>query len=400
MFANNDLILVLTPSLAILVLAAILIVAWLVQRSQRFLLWQACAYSLTALTLGAQTLLTLEELNRYALLIGSCYLLSAWCLARSWAERWRVSTQPQVALLIAIVTLAALHQFSQIEPNVWARVSSFSVGSSLVLLLPILQVRSKKNSFDWLDKSLLWLSILFTAYTFTRPALIWLLGYTDLRALPRSPYWMLTLLSILNFSLLFTVVMAAIAVKETVGKLRKERDIDALTQILNRRSFHEHAQKRLADMRRYPMAVLACDIDHFKRINDTWGHERGDMVLQLVASTLQNNVREHDLVARFGGEEFVLLLADITLEDAELIAQRIQRDLGSRNTVLPTGPKLTMSFGISLITRSFQFEQAMKEADRLLYQAKNAGRDRVHVSGVSYPDISVETHQLWSRPAA
>jgi diguanylate cyclase (GGDEF)-like protein len=123
-----------------------------------------------------------------------------------------------------------------------------------------------------------------------------------------------------------------------------------LTQILNRRSFQEHAQKRLADMRRYPMAVLACDIDHFKRINDTWGHERGDMVLQLVSSTLQNNVREHDLVARFGGEEFVLLLADITLGDAELIAQRIQRDLGSKNTVLPTGPKLTMSFGISLIT--------------------------------------------------
>lgn len=97
MFANNDL-LVLTPPLAIFVLAVILVVAWLAQRSQRFLLWQACAYSLTALTLGAQTLLllTLEELNRYALLIGSCYLLSAWCLARSWAERWRVSTQPQV----------------------------------------------------------------------------------------------------------------------------------------------------------------------------------------------------------------------------------------------------------------------------------------------------------------
>jgi hypothetical protein len=155
-----------------------------------------------------------EELNRYALLIGSCYLLSAWCLAKSWAQRWRVSTQPRVALLIAIVTLAALYQFSQVEPNVWARVSSFSVGSSLVLLLPILQVHSKKNSYDWLDKSLLWLSIIFTAYTFTRPALIWLLGYTDLRALPRSPYWILTLLSILNFSLLFTVVMSAIAVRK------------------------------------------------------------------------------------------------------------------------------------------------------------------------------------------
>ncbi|MPN44512.1 putative diguanylate cyclase DgcQ [bioreactor metagenome] len=147
------------------------------------------------------------------------------------------------------------------------------------------------------------------------------------------------------------------------------------------------------------MSVLACDIDHFKRINDAWGHERGDMVLQLVSSTLKNNLREHDLVARLGGEEFVLLLADITLREAELIAQRIQRDLGSKNTVLPTGPKLTMSFGISSITKPSQFEQAMKEADQLLYQAKNAGRDRVHVSGVFYPDISVDIHQQWNRPA-
>ena len=106
-------------------------------------------------------------------------------------------------------------------------------GSGLVLLLPILQVRSRKHSFDWLDRSLLWLSIIFTAYTFTRPALIWLLGYSDLRSLPRSPYWILTLVSILNFSLLFTVVMTAIAVKETVDKLRKERESHRLPWRLN-----------------------------------------------------------------------------------------------------------------------------------------------------------------------
>lgn len=148
------------------------------------------------------------------------------------------------------------------------------------------------------------------------------------------------------------------------------------------------------------MAVLACDIDHFKRINDAWGHERGDKVLQLVSATLQNNVREQDLVARFGGEEFVMLLTDIRPCDAELIAQRIQRDLGAKNPVLPSGPKLTMSFGISSITQSFQLEQALKEADQLLYQAKNAGRDRVHVSGVVYPDSSDETLQQRNRPAA
>lgn len=393
MFANNDFILVITPSLAMLVLALLLLIAWLVQRSQRFLLWQSGAYSLAALPLGLQSLLPLEELNRYALFIGSFYLLGAWCLAKSWAERWRVSAQPHTALLIAAITLTALYYFSRIEQSAWARVSSFSFGSGLVLALPTLEVRAKKVPSDWLDKSLLWLSITFTVYTFTRPILIWLLGYSDLRSLPSSPYWLLTLISILSFSLLFTVVMSAIAVRDTVHKLRDERDHDPLTRMLNRRSFQERAQKHLGDPKLYPMAVLACDIDHFKRINDTWGHERGDQVLQLVSSILQNNLRQHDLVARFGGEEFVILLTDITLRDAELLAQRIQCDLGSKNAVLPSGPKLTMSFGISPISESFQLDQALKEADHLLYQAKNAGRDRVHVSGVAYPDIFIDSAQ-------
>ena len=389
MLANYDL-LVLTPPLALLVLAAVLIVAWFNQRSQRFLFWQACAYSLTALPLAAQTLIPLEVLTRYALLIGSIYLLGAWCLAKCWADRWRVSTHPHIALQISIVTLAVVYHFSWVNPFPWARICSFSIGSGLVLLLPILQVRSRVSSLHWLDKLLLWLCIAFTTYTFTRPGLIWLLGYSDLRSLPKSPYWLLTLVSILNFALLFSLVMTAIAAKETVDKLRRERDLDALTQLLNRRSFQEYAQQRLADIRLYPMAVLACDIDHFKRINDSWGHKRGDEVLQLVSTTLKDNVRENDLVARFGGEEFVLLLTEISLEDAEAIAVRIQRDLRLNNEVLPSGYTLTLSFGISALDSNTPLDQALREADRLLYEAKNAGRDRVHVSGGNYPDISIE----------
>lgn len=389
MLANYNL-LVLTPPLALLVLAAVLMVAWFNQRSQRFLFWQACAYSLTALPLAAQTLIPLEVLTRYALLIGSIYLLGAWCLAKCWADRWRVSTHPHIALQISIVTLAVVYHFSWVNPIPWVRICSFSIGSGLVLMLPILQVRSRMSSLHWLDKLLLWLSIAFTTYTFTRPGLIWLLGYSDLRSLPKSPYWLLTLVSILNFALLFSLVMTAIAAKETVDKLRRERDLDALTQLLNRRSFQEYAQQRLADIRLYPMAVLACDIDHFKRINDSWGHKRGDEVLQLVSTTLKDSVRENDLVARFGGEEFVLLLTEISLKDAEAIALRIQRDLRLNNEVLPSGYTLTLSFGISALDSNTPLDQALREADRLLYEAKNAGRDRVHVSGGNYPDISIE----------
>lgn len=298
--------------------------------------------------------------------------------------------QSHIALPIVIVTLAVLFYFSWIKPIQWVRICAFISGSSLLLLLPILPLRSRKASFHWLDRILLWLSIVFITYCFTWPVLTWLLGYSDLRSLSRSPYWYLTLVSILSFALLFSLVMTAIAAKEIFDKLRQERDLDTLTQLLNRRSFHEYAQKRLADKRLYPMAVLACDIDHFKRINDALGHARGDEVLQLVSTVLKSNVRENDLVARFGGEEFVILLTDISLQNAEAVARRIQQDLRLDNQVLPSGYMLTLSFGISALDTSTTLDQALREADMLLYEAKNSGRDRVHLSGGTYPDIYIE----------
>ena len=136
--------------------------------------------------------------------------------------------------------------------------------------------------------------------------------------------------------------------------------------------------------------ILAGDIDHFKRINDNWGHAKGDEVLQLVSNTMQHNVRNQDLVARFGGEEFVLLLTRIDLQGAEQVAKRICMELRHDQEVLPQGLVLTLSFGIASIASKEQLQGALKQADHLLYSAKNAGRDRVHVEGRFYPDISFE----------
>ena len=132
------------------------------------------------------------------------------------------------------------------------------------------------------------------------------------------------------------------------------------------------------------MVVLEGDIDFFKRINDTWGHSRGDQVLQLVSATLQRNVRSEDLAARFGGEEFVLLLTRIDLAGAEQVAQRIRQELSANRNVLPPGEILRISFGIAPVANAQDLENALKQADELLYAAKNAGRDRVHVSGILY----------------
>ena len=101
-------------------------------------------------------------------------------------------------------------------------------------------------------------------------------------------------------------------------------------------------------------------------------------------------MRGFDLVARFGGEEFVMLLTRIDLAEAEQVAQRIRLELRSDHSVLPKNATLTMSFGVAPIENAKQLESALKEADDLLYAAKHAGRDQVHVSGNNYQNIDFE----------
>ncbi|MEG1456534.1 MAG: GGDEF domain-containing protein [Comamonas sp.] len=155
--------------------------------------------------------------------------------------------------------------------------------------------------------------------------------------------------------------------------------MDPLTNLLNRRAFQEAAELRLADPHMAPISVLIGDIDHFKRINDTWGHAHGDHVLQTVARALTQQVRDDDLVARFGGEEFVLLLRT-DLASAEGIAQRIRMQLSEDKQLLPDGERMTISFGIAPIANPTELSATLSRADGLLYQAKQAGRDRVYVA--------------------
>lgn len=395
MHTSNDYIYVLMPSVSLLFLAGLLGVCWVIQRQQRFLFWLCAAYLLTATSIGIRSVLKLELLNHYVVPVNALFLVGAWCMAKSFSVRRGVLVSPLLTASVCVATLVSLYYFVQIAPSLMGRIQAFSIGAALVLLLPVSPVLKRGLSDDWLDRALLWTYVSYAVFTMLRPALVMCLGTTGLSNAMQanSTYWVTTLMSILFFALLFTVLLCAATIRETLSQLRIERDIDMLTQILNRRAFHELAQRRLADQRLYPMVILAGDIDHFKRINDNWGHAKGDEVLQLVSNTMQHNVRNQDLVARFGGEEFVLLLTRIDLQGAEQVAKRICMELRHDQEVLPQGPVLTLSFGIASIASKEQLQGALKQADHLLYSAKNAGRDRVHVEGRFYPDISFENTQ-------
>lgn len=169
-------------------------------------------------------------------------------------------------------------------------------------------------------------------------------------------------------------------------KIMEMANYDPLTGLLNRRAGYVEGYKQLSRMHRYESVkeevVILCDIDHFKAINDKYGHAQGDFVLQFVAKTLTQSLRPYETVVRYGGEEFFIIL-EVEAENLSSLLKRLAKKL-SKQVQLPTSEliSVTMSFGCLLIGQSEieeKIEILLNHADELLYQAKGAGRNRAVV---------------------
>ncbi len=173
------------------------------------------------------------------------------------------------------------------------------------------------------------------------------------------------------------------ALQRDLDEVRRESMLDPLTKIFNRKSFDEGMLKSFAeaDEQGTPLCLMLLDIDHFKRFNDTWGHQTGDQVLRLVAMTLKSNIKGKDMAARYGGEEFAAILPETDLEGAMIVADNIRKavqakELLKRSTNEKLG-RITASFGVAAYRAGDTPSSLIERADRCLYAAKHAGRNRV-----------------------
>ena len=369
----------------VVLLGGVLVACWWVQRSvasSRFLLWLAAGYVLPALALGAQSLMSNAQLGRWALVTAVLYLVGAWCLAQGMAQRYGQAhiNRWQGGVVVA-ATLALVYYFSYTYDDLWARVQWLNMGVGLLQFLATRSLLQAPAARDRLETTLRWTYIAFATYSLARALLVWLVAPgQEVAPITRSGYWLMTLAGTLLFTLWFSLVLLSCAVRDVFTTLREERNRDPLTRLLNRRAFMEAAEEVLNDRRVAPWAVVVGDIDHFKQVNDSWGHACGDQVLQSVSQVLLQQVRAGDLVSRFGGEEFVLLLQRASLADAESVVQRIRQQLASAQiSCLPNGRQVTVSFGIAPVQGLLHLTTALSRADALLYEAKQAGRNRVHV---------------------
>jgi len=170
--------------------------------------------------------------------------------------------------------------------------------------------------------------------------------------------------------------------REGLEVVRRELLTDSLTDLANRKHFEEMLGKAIARAvaQRAPLALILIDVDHFKRFNDTYGHLTGDQVLKLVGVTMRECVKSTATLARFGGEEFGILLPDTRLSSARAVAEQVRenvmrRELVKRSTGESLG-KVTISLGVAFFRQGDTAVSLLERADQCMYAAKHAGRNR------------------------
>jgi diguanylate cyclase (GGDEF)-like protein len=191
-----------------------------------------------------------------------------------------------------------------------------------------------------------------------------------------ATWWLMVVGTTLTVSTLAAVLR--LRADRLVATLADAASHDPLTGLLNRRGFQEHADREMARARRYDvsLAIVVADLDHFKALNDTFGHHSGDAALVAFAALCRANTRPFDIVARVGGEEFALVLPNTGAAGAVVTAGRLRQAMHA-HLASPDGSPVTASFGVAAHPgHGTDLETLLRNADRALYVAKSCGRDR------------------------
>jgi len=264
--------------------------------------------------------------------------------------------------------------------------SAVTILQNLYILILLLRMRSKIKGSGWL---LIICAVIIQLITTS--SLIFTKTTTNLELPPQASTWDIvaiwTVCLMLFFKMMasssgFVVMLRDRDVALEQGKAR----LDHLTQLPNRATLVSELEKivQKSAQQGSTLSLMVIDIDHFKKINDVYGHLQGDQVIQHVAKILKLNCRSTDIAARYGGEEFVFILPNTKLSNAEIVANRIRKAVNQTSLILSNGSelKVTISVGVhsSIPTIDSRWEPLVDAADTAMYMAKQNGRNRVALS--------------------
>src|SRR6266496_4959719 len=271
--------------------------------------------------------------------------------------------------VIATVLFCLLY-FTYWQEDLGKRIISLSLGSVAIVVLLLLQLwRTQKTSLRFSANLLLVSFLVYGMFLILR-------AINMILYLPHDPDSLTPMQSatyLFSFALSFFWSMGFILMvsRRLRNDLMELATIDVLTRIPNRRATQTFLEKELSRAQRHPgeFSVLLIDIDNFKQVNDRWGHAVGDDVLVRTASIFQSMIRKQDLVGRWGGEEFLIILPNDC--DAEVLAERIRSEIAnSKYSHGSASFGITISIGVACAQQFDEIDQILKKADKALYQAK------------------------------
>jgi len=352
---------------------------WLVDRRQLHLLPLAGGFA----GFGAAILVQVLELppqSAFSSVI-SATLYAAGATLFALGVIWRSGRRgiPPPLLLLPLVLVATLAWFSYADDQLLVRIYVLNFGLGLIGIAGTWHARRLANG-SLAERTLFWLQLTLALHFFPRTLLTVDRigsGISDPQRFGGTDFWVLTLYAGAVLGVVIGIGVLLVTAADLVAGLQRERDTDALTGTLNRRGLDARTGELLEQPVYRPITLLACDIDHFKAINDRFGHHAGDQVLQRLGALLRANCRATDIVARIGGEEFVVVLPNTTAAEGFELAERLRRRIAETGTGPGPGPSITCSFGVAgLHDQDADVWAGLQRADRQLYAAKHAGRNR------------------------
>lgn len=338
--------------------------------------WFGAAIFISALAQLIQTALLPNDLFLFAPFITLLFLISIVLCTHAVYKRLKIKTSWYFLTVILIITVSTVGYYSYIEQNLAVRFIAIALATIAILFNNAQPFINAKHTH--ILERLLKLSLSGSILAVSIRAVVLVSLIKNNRSLEDFPFiWASSQFLILFFTSLIFILLCACSIRDSIRKLEYERNIDPLTGLLNRRAFNEIID-HLEPHPNSQNALLICDIDHFKKINDIYGHYIGDLALQHVSHIMRKAVRRYDEIARIGGEEFVIFLQDTSTDTALCVAERI------RETIASTPLKhdnhaiyLSISIGISFFQDQHLFQEALHQADAQLYQAKNLGRNQI-----------------------
>ncbi|HEY4548496.1 MAG TPA: GGDEF domain-containing protein [Pedomonas sp.] len=364
--------------------------AWSIERKRNYLRLLAGACFCFGIGAVSQAMMLPRDIGHNALFSGAFHTLAVLLVSEGVLRRSGRKLGLAVDIAVFLAVIALLWWFFYVSRSVVVRVyvQNFSYGAVLLATAIMLRPLAKGR---YVDRALFWFLLFFAVLFFPRTLLT--MGLQDLISVQEfasTRFWQVLQLSLAIFGsgLGFTILAAALT--DVMDDLRRERDTDPLTGVLNRRGFEDRAA---AALRRgaagagtgtergtgtgAQAALVACDLDHFKSINDTYGHPAGDEVLRRFGALLRETARAGDIIGRTGGEEFLVLLPGTTRAGAFEFAERVRQRLETLAIpALGPGKTVTGSFGLTERQGSESLQAMIERADRRLYAAKTGGRNR------------------------